>query len=291
MHGYVYVLVNPSMPGLVKIGKTSKHPTERARELQQTGTPTPFLVVYHVYVNDMDYVEKEMHSRLNHSRQSTNREFFKVDSTTAIDELLDVAGEFRSSEETDALGGYEKEQDQTTNAYLIKLKPLRASDLSERPITLPDELLSIPLDHQMWVKKLSISKSKFLHGMVNVYGGGFYQIHRLGLTVLDKAVFKDQIKAMFDDLKIATDVEVLRYQVNVPKIDIQEHLESFSPTFLSKELMLFLNHNDGTERVWERFMKAVQQRQTEIGKLRLEAEADERRRSLRRTIDDFDRRF
>ena len=289
MYGYVYVLVNPSMPGLVKIGKTSKHPTERARELQQTGTPTPFLVAYHVYVNDMDHVEREMHSRLNHSRQATNREFFTVDTTTAINELHDVAREFRSSEDKGALGGYAHEQ--TTNAYLIKLKPLRASDLTELPITLPQDLLSIPLDHQIWVKKLGISKAKFLHGMVNLYGGGFYQIHRLGLTVLDKAVFKDQIKAMFDELKIAADVEVLRFQLNVPKIDIQEHLESFSPIFVSKELMLFVNHNDGTETVWQRFMTLVEERQTTIGKLRLEAEADDRRRLLRRTIDDFDRRL
>lgn len=39
----VYVLTNPSMPGLVKIGKTTqKEVSERMTQLYTTGVPTPF---------------------------------------------------------------------------------------------------------------------------------------------------------------------------------------------------------------------------------------------------------
>ena len=289
MLGYVYILVNPSMPGLVKIGKTSKHPSERARELQQTGIPTPFLVAYHAYVGDMDFVEREMHSRLSEYREASNREFFKIEPTTAIDELLAVVKEFRSPEDECGALGYELEQ--PTNAYLIKLNPQRASDRSELPITLPLDLLSIPIDHQIWGKKLGISSAKFLHGMVNVYGGGFYQIHRLGLTVLNKAALQDQIKAMFEELKIAADVEVLRFQPNVPKVDVSEHLESFAPTFVSKELMLFINYENGVDKVWQRFLTVLEVKRTEIAKSLVEAQALENKRTLQRKINDFDRRL
>ena len=45
--GYVYVLVNPSMEGYVKIGKTKRKPEVRVQELSQaTGVPTPFILAY-----------------------------------------------------------------------------------------------------------------------------------------------------------------------------------------------------------------------------------------------------
>lgn len=45
--GHIYILVNPSMEGLVKIGKTTRDPESRARELSQaTGVPTPFYVAF-----------------------------------------------------------------------------------------------------------------------------------------------------------------------------------------------------------------------------------------------------
>ena len=43
--GWVYVLTNPAMPGLVKIGLTSRNPQVRAAELTQaTGVPAPFVI-------------------------------------------------------------------------------------------------------------------------------------------------------------------------------------------------------------------------------------------------------
>ena len=45
--GIVYVLTNPAMPGLVKIGKTSRSSVKgRLRELYSTGVPVPFECVF-----------------------------------------------------------------------------------------------------------------------------------------------------------------------------------------------------------------------------------------------------
>ena len=42
-YGIVYVLTNPAMPGLVKIGKTSRGSIDvRLNELYSTGVPVPF---------------------------------------------------------------------------------------------------------------------------------------------------------------------------------------------------------------------------------------------------------
>lgn len=45
MEGWVYVLSNPCMPGIYKIGMTTTSPEVRARELSSaTGVPAPFKV-------------------------------------------------------------------------------------------------------------------------------------------------------------------------------------------------------------------------------------------------------
>jgi hypothetical protein len=51
--GYIYLLINSAMEGFVKIGKTTKTPEERAKELSNaTGVPTPFTVAFDSYFDD-----------------------------------------------------------------------------------------------------------------------------------------------------------------------------------------------------------------------------------------------
>ena len=55
MKGFVYVLSNASMPGLIKVGMTTKVPDGRAKELSSdTSTPTPFIVEYYALFDDME---------------------------------------------------------------------------------------------------------------------------------------------------------------------------------------------------------------------------------------------
>jgi T5orf172 domain len=45
--GYIYALINPSLEGLVKVGKTTTNPEKRANELSSvTGVPMQFIVAY-----------------------------------------------------------------------------------------------------------------------------------------------------------------------------------------------------------------------------------------------------
>ena len=44
--GIVYVLTNPAMPGMVKIGKTGREVEARLNDLYTTGVPLPFECAY-----------------------------------------------------------------------------------------------------------------------------------------------------------------------------------------------------------------------------------------------------
>ncbi len=85
--GYIYVLLNPSMEGIAKIGKTKRNPAERVNELSSaTGVPTPFTLVYKEYYNDCDKAEQIIHLLLENRgcRLVGNREFFNIPVYEAI---------------------------------------------------------------------------------------------------------------------------------------------------------------------------------------------------------------
>lgn len=91
--GYVYAMVNPSYKDLVKIGKTTKDPDERARELSSaTGVATPFIVVYKRFFNNCTIAEKQVHSILTEQgcRVNDSREFFSVSIPDAINIILSI---------------------------------------------------------------------------------------------------------------------------------------------------------------------------------------------------------
>ena len=79
MDGFLYCLSNPSMPGLVKIGVTTKTVEERVKQLSSTGVPQPFNIELQKWVNDPFKREKELHKLLSEYRVNDKREFFKID--------------------------------------------------------------------------------------------------------------------------------------------------------------------------------------------------------------------
>lgn len=83
--GIVYVLTNPAMPGLVKIGKTSRSSVKgRLRELYSTGVPVPFECVFAGRVEDESKVEKAFHLAFGPYRINAKREFFQIEAEQAI---------------------------------------------------------------------------------------------------------------------------------------------------------------------------------------------------------------
>lgn len=91
-YGIVYVLTNPAMPGLVKIGMTNKESVDaRLKELFNTSVPVPFECEYACKVTETVKVEKALHIAFHPYRIHTQREFFEInpEQAIAILQLLD----------------------------------------------------------------------------------------------------------------------------------------------------------------------------------------------------------
>lgn len=89
--GYIYILLNPAMPGLFKIGKSIRSSECRAEELSNpTGIPFEFQVAYDVMVKDCNKAEKIIHQKLSSFRANKNREFFAIPLKQAIEIISDT---------------------------------------------------------------------------------------------------------------------------------------------------------------------------------------------------------
>lgn len=81
--GFVYIMSNKSMPGIIKVGRSTKIPDERAKELSsETSSPTPFVVEYYALFDDMINAEIITHQKLNEYHHG--KEFFNVEIPKAI---------------------------------------------------------------------------------------------------------------------------------------------------------------------------------------------------------------
>lgn len=87
--GLLYCLVNDAMPGLVKIGMTTRTVTDRMRELYSTGVPLPFKCIRARRVCGVHLKEKLVHSVLSHYRVDVRREFFSVP-PDKVNDLFDL---------------------------------------------------------------------------------------------------------------------------------------------------------------------------------------------------------
>ena len=85
--GIVYVLTNPAMPDLIKIGRTDGLLVERVRQLSSVpGVPLPFEVFFAAEVADSVGWERALHEAFDDRRINARREFFRLspDKPTAV---------------------------------------------------------------------------------------------------------------------------------------------------------------------------------------------------------------
>lgn len=106
--GYVYILVNPAFTNCVKIGKTTKDPETRAREISSgTGVPAPYSVVWDALVRDCHEAERVLHRELAQYRARHDREFFSLSVKRAIAEVQRLVAEMAMEAESEPDDGGE----------------------------------------------------------------------------------------------------------------------------------------------------------------------------------------
>lgn len=117
-NGFVYVLSNPAMPGLVKIG-SSHSPEERVKQLYDTGVPLPFKIDGSIKCRDRHHayeVERKVHTLLNEHRLTPAREFFQLPVSIAVWMVYKTAMEeylAQAEQERDALAAAQAQLLQT----------------------------------------------------------------------------------------------------------------------------------------------------------------------------------
>jgi hypothetical protein len=91
----VYILTNPAIPGLLKIGFTGGTAVDRAAQISQgTGVPSPYLVQWFMETTSAESayeVEQDVHKALANDRHVRTREFFTTPLAMAIDTIERIA--------------------------------------------------------------------------------------------------------------------------------------------------------------------------------------------------------
>src|SRR2546430_9447838 len=83
--GIIYILINPAMPNLLKIGFTAQEDVKsRMAQIYTSGVPLPFECIYAARVKDHEKVEKALHIAFGPDRVNPKREFFEIDPAQAI---------------------------------------------------------------------------------------------------------------------------------------------------------------------------------------------------------------
>ncbi|MFC8789684.1 GIY-YIG nuclease family protein [Streptomyces cinereoruber] len=133
--GVIYILANPVIPGVVKIGRTARRVTERVREISRpTGVPVDYEVIYDQLVNDAHAAEKEIHALLRPSRINEQKEFFQISIRESIRVVQEVANRYPVNEanesvEIDVLSALEDRMRRWLRPDLVPAKLVQFSDL------------------------------------------------------------------------------------------------------------------------------------------------------------------
>ena len=93
---YIYILINPGEPGIIKIGMTERTVEGRVRSINATSTVTEWVPKFALPVSKGNAlkIEQQMHKIYAHLRiesdQGNEREFFKLDPIIAFDKLREI---------------------------------------------------------------------------------------------------------------------------------------------------------------------------------------------------------
>jgi hypothetical protein len=88
---WVYIMSNPSIPNMYKIGYTKNNPTERAKQLSNsTGVVLPYEVEWAFHCFNGESLEHEVHNALSQYRVNNQREFFQISLEEAKNKIAEV---------------------------------------------------------------------------------------------------------------------------------------------------------------------------------------------------------
>ena len=151
--GTVYIISNPAMPGLVKIGKTINLEA-RLQSLYSSGVPMPFRCIYAKEVDNYSEVERKLHKGLNSHRENSNREFFRIPEEEVINFLELVPGKDVTPKEDD----FEDKEDEIAFERATRIGQRFNFNMVKIPI---DSTLTFIRDENVTCRVISSSRVEF----------------------------------------------------------------------------------------------------------------------------------
>ena len=105
-HGFIYILSNPSMPNVFKVGMTTNSVGQRIRELGTTGVPRQFKAekIFEIPVSSLRSVERLAHKTLKSKDLHHGKEFFRGPLHVCVAAVQDAIYEVTADDSIDLLG-------------------------------------------------------------------------------------------------------------------------------------------------------------------------------------------
>ena len=132
--GFIYIMSNRSMPGVLKVGLTTKALIYRQKELSTTGIPTPFEVekIYQIDQKLLRDVEKEAHSILKNKNLHHGKEFFKASSKDCEFAVQEAIYKFANNAYSELIQDYEEyiREQELKEAYKNKEAKIQEDKIS-----------------------------------------------------------------------------------------------------------------------------------------------------------------
>lgn len=75
--GHIYIMSNPAIPGLLKIGETH-HVFDRKKTLSTSNVPEDYRVLHFRFCDDVRQAEQQVFHQLANYRVPSKKEFFRV---------------------------------------------------------------------------------------------------------------------------------------------------------------------------------------------------------------------
>lgn len=157
VRGWVYIITNEAMPGLIKIGFSTKDPSLRAEGLSNTGIPTAYTLVYDALVLSPRDVEQRTHKSL--ISKMAGKEWFRCSIAEGVLAIKDSAKDALIFESRHiAIDLYEQAASSNPRASDTMDKPepqtITATEVKMTEINCPrcDQQLRVPLGRRLIVK-------------------------------------------------------------------------------------------------------------------------------------------
>ena len=176
--GHVYAIANDAMPGIVKIGATTRDPVERLQEARAcTWAPPSFRLIAEAGTGDAFGTERAIHALLAPRRADARREFFVMTHDEARTLLALVA----------AIGTPSPAQERLTSA-----------PSAVAPLVAPDERLRAWVEeHYVHVPLREKDTGTKLHTLYTAYASATPPVH---MMILGRNTFGKMLSALWPNI-------------------------------------------------------------------------------------------